>query len=61
MQQSDSDRQRLGAALALTICDALRACLNAVAVSLKADKRTLPKYCSAEALAQTFDAAGWWE
>eukprot|EP01052_Picozoa_sp_SAG31_P028636 SAG31_NODE_2781_length_5095_cov_9.452162_2_plen_301_part_00 len=50
-----------GAAFALTICDALRACLNAAAVTLKADKRTLPKYCSAGALEQTFNLSGWWE
>lgn len=50
-----------GAAMALTICDALRACFNTIAVSMKADKRTLPRYLSAEALRQTFDVAGWWE
>eukprot|EP01050_Picozoa_sp_SAG11_P006244 SAG11_NODE_477_length_9118_cov_3.513582_6_plen_210_part_00 len=50
-----------GAALALSICDATRACLNTVAVLLYADKATLPQYCEPGALGAIFDQRGWWE
>jgi MATE family multidrug resistance protein len=48
----------MGGALALTLCDALRAILNYFATRIYGNPHTLPNYCSAALWSQVFDIGG---
>ena len=50
-----------GGALAITLCDILRAALNFIAVHKCGHPDSLPRYCTAEGWKQAFDVAGWIE